>query len=205
MPPKPLYHHGDLKRSLLEAAEAELSEKGIETFSLRAVAKRAGVSHSAPAHHFGDATGLLTELAALGYQRFIETQKTFQRRAAQTPEARLVASGLGYVEFAQQNPALFRLIFSSERPDRSAPMLSEQADAAFEHLVDDVRHISKTDPHTDPLAMTDVMAAWAIAHGLADLMIAGRWKRIPFLADFTPAQRDVVFADIILRACRTPS
>ena len=60
---KDRYHHGDLKMALLRAAEAELAENGIESFSLRAVAKRAGVSHGAPAHHFKDAKGLLTALA----------------------------------------------------------------------------------------------------------------------------------------------
>src|SRR5262252_290185 len=60
------YHHGNLRAALLEAAEAELEAQGIEAFSLRGVAKRAGVSHAAPAHHFGDANGLLTGLAAEG-------------------------------------------------------------------------------------------------------------------------------------------
>ena len=59
------YHHGDLRAALLAAAEAELAERGVEAFSLRQVAKRAGVSHAAPAHHFGDAQGLLTALAAV--------------------------------------------------------------------------------------------------------------------------------------------
>jgi len=205
MPSKSNYHHGDLRRALLAAAEEELSEKGVETFSLRCVAKRAGVSHGAPAHHFGDAQGLLTELAASGYQRFIETQEQFQRNASKEPTAQLSAAGLGYIEFAKQNPALFRLMFSSERPDRTAPILSEYADAAFTKLVEDIRHISEADPYSDQSAMTDVMAAWAIAHGLADLMIAGRWERIPFLAAMTPAQIDAVFSDIILRACKQES
>lgn len=61
-PPRP-YHHGDLRAALLHAAEEELAERGMEAFSLRSVAKRAGVSHAAPAHHFGDAQGLLTALA----------------------------------------------------------------------------------------------------------------------------------------------
>jgi len=205
VPPKTNYHHGDLRRALLAAAEDELSEKGVETFSLRSVAKRAGVSHGAPAHHFGGTQGLLTELAALGYQRFIETQEQFQRKASKEPTAQLSASGLGYIDFAKRNPALFRLMFSSEHPDRAAPVLSDLADAAFNKLVEDIQHISETDPHTDQLAMTDVMAAWAIAHGLADLMIAGRWERIPFFAALTPTKRDAVFSDIILRACKKES
>ncbi len=106
------YHHGDLHRALLAAAEEELTEKGVEAFSLRGVAKRAGVSHGAPAHHFADARGLLTELAAQGYQRFIDAQERRQQEAAKDPEAQLTASGLGYIDFATENPALFRLMFS---------------------------------------------------------------------------------------------
>ena len=69
---KPRYHHGDLRAALLHAAEVELEHNGIEAFSLRKVAKRAGVSHAAPAHHFGDVSGLLTALAVVGNRRFIK-------------------------------------------------------------------------------------------------------------------------------------
>ncbi|MEI5579289.1 helix-turn-helix domain-containing protein, partial [Streptomyces brasiliscabiei] len=65
------YHHGDLRRALLVAAEHELEEKGIEGFSLRGVAKRAGVSHAAPLHHFKDTRALLTALAGVGFERFL--------------------------------------------------------------------------------------------------------------------------------------
>lgn len=200
MASKPNYHHGDLRRALLGAAEEELSEKGVEAFSLRGVAKRAGVSHGAPAHHFEHARGLLTELAAQGYQRFIDAQERCQRVAADDPESQLAASGLGYIDFATENPALFRLMFSSERPNKSADVLMKASDSAFDKLVNDIGRISKTDPHRDQLAMTDVMVAWAIAHGLADLLIADRLGRISFLAGMTPAQRDAIFSKIILRA-----
>ena len=75
------YHHGDLAAALLVAGEAELVDKGIESFSLRGVAKRAGVSHAAPAHHFGDANGLLNAIAARGFERFVARQQDFRRRA----------------------------------------------------------------------------------------------------------------------------
>ncbi len=105
------YHHGDLRAALLAAGEAELTEKGVEGFSLRAVAKRAGVSHAAPAHHFGDVGGLLTALAAEGFRRF---QATLDAREAGIgdPRERAVAAGLGYMEFAMARPALFRLVFA---------------------------------------------------------------------------------------------
>ena len=111
------YHHGDLAAALLDAGEAELAEKGVEGFSLRGVAKRAGVSHAAPAHHFGDARGLLTAIATRGFERLIARQQDFQREAPPIPRAQLEASGLGYVAFATENPALFRLMLGSFRHD----------------------------------------------------------------------------------------
>ena len=66
------YHHGDLRRALLDATEALLLESGLETFSLRECARRAGVSHGAPAHHFGDVRGLLTAFATVGFERLVQ-------------------------------------------------------------------------------------------------------------------------------------
>ncbi len=93
--PESPYHHGALREALLSAAEAELSEKGVEACSLRGVAKRAGVSHAAPAHHFVDVRGLLTALAERGFRRFVETQKLAMSQAAPDPVSQLVASGVG--------------------------------------------------------------------------------------------------------------
>ncbi len=194
------YHHGDLRSALLTAAEKELEEKGVESFSLRGVARRAGVSHGAPAHHFEDSRGLLTELAALGYHRFMDVQLRRKQDAAKDPKSQLAASGLGYIDFATENPALFRLMFSSQRPDQTSNVLSEAADLAFYKLVIDVAHITKTDPLHDRNAMTDVVATWALAHGLADLLISERLDRFSFLSDMTPIQREFVFSEIILRA-----
>ena len=79
------YHHGNLAAELLQAAERELVLNGIEAFSLRAVAKRAGVSHGAPAYHFKSARGLLTALAATGYERLVEAQEARQSDAGSAP------------------------------------------------------------------------------------------------------------------------
>ncbi|MEM6538667.1 MAG: TetR/AcrR family transcriptional regulator [Pseudomonadota bacterium] len=193
------YHHGDLRRALLDAGEIELTEKGVEKFSLRGVAKKANVSHGAPAHHFDDVEGLLTALAARGYWKFLSAQEKRELAAGDSPRQRLAASGLGYIDFAVSNPALFRLMFASERTDKAHPLLAEAADAAFDRLVRHVKTIKGLDPHNNPLAMKDVLAAWAVAHGLADLMIAERLGRATFLASMTPEERDQFFSDIILR------
>ncbi len=198
------YHHGDLRRALLDAAEIELTENGLERFSLRAVAKRASVSHGAPAHHFGDVQGLLTALAARGYGRFIDAQDQREKAAGANARAKLAASGLGYLDFATTNPALFRLMFASERTDKANPALAGAADAAFEKLARHIETIRGRDPHADRRAMADVLAAWAAAHGLADLLIADRLGRAEFLHGLTDAERDEFFADIILRAIPQP-
>ena len=184
------YHHGDLRAALLAAAEAELAEVGVEGFSLRKVARRAGVSHAAPAHHFGDVGGLLTALAAEGYRRFLATQGRHEAVAAPDAAAQLVAAGQGYVAFAMERPALFRLLFGSSRPDYDAPDLQAAAGAAYGHLVDQVTAAGGQ-------TLTDVAAVWAIAHGLADLMAAGRLKPLAALDENARAE---VVAQVMRRA-----
>lgn len=190
------YHHGDLRAALLEAAETVLEQNGIEGFSLRAVAKQAGVSHAAPAHHFGDTAGLLTALAAVGYQRFMAAQEARQAKAEKNPSSQMQALGLGYVDFALQHPALFRLVFSSDRTNYEDETLAKPANEAFEKLVDGTRNVAGIDPHTDNEAMIDVLAAWAIVHGLADLLNAGRLGPLQRMSD---AEREEVIKKIVGR------
>lgn len=184
------YHHGDLRVALLASAEVELAEHGIEAFSLRQVAKRAGVSHAAPAHHFGDANGLLTALAAHGFRQFLAAQSAREAGADPDPRAQLVAAGLGYVDFATTRPALFRLLFGSERTNYADPELAAAANAAYMHLAGQVFAAGGR-------TAADEASVWAIAHGLADLLAAGRLKSI---AAFPVAERDRILAEMISRA-----
>lgn len=183
------YHHGDLRAALLAAAEAELTERGIEAFSLRSVAKRAGVSHAAPAHHFGDSEGLLTALAAEGFRQFLAAQAAREADAAPDPAAQLVAAGLGYIDFALQRPALFRLLWGSARPNFAEPDLGRASQASYQHLVDQVAAAGGR-------TVADESAVWAMAHGLADLLSAGRMKSV---GSFAPQDRDRVLADMLRR------
>jgi AcrR family transcriptional regulator len=191
------YHHGALRAALLAAAEAELAETGIERFSLRSVAKRAGVSHAAPAHHFCDTGGLLTALAAEGFTRFLATQHAREAAAPRVPADIVVAAGLGYIEFAIAHPALFRLMFASERPDFADPALRAASRAAYAHLLEGIGTLRGRDPIGDPAGMTDVAAAWATVHGLADLLQA---CRMGFLQALPSAERETVMTTIIRRA-----
>lgn len=171
---KPRYHHGDLRAALLAAGEAELQAAGIEGFSLRRVAKRAGVSHAAPAHHFGDATGLLSALAAEGFRLFLQAQADSEALAPPDPQAQVVAAGLGYIAFARAHPALFRLMFSSARPDFSHPDLSHWAGRGFQHLVEQMSAVLGRPAMARPEDCDVLSGVWAVAHGLADLIAAGR-------------------------------
>jgi AcrR family transcriptional regulator len=191
------YHHGNLRAALLEAAEAELEARGIEGFSLRGVAKRAGVSHAAPAHHFRDANGLLTGLAAEGYRRFVAAQEARQKDALADGMSQLVAAGMGYIDFALAHPALFRLMFSSDRPDHEAPELSAAGAEAFERLVGAIQQVRGVDPLKDKQTMLRVMTAWAIAHGLADLLVAGRMK---FLLTMRKGEREGALAQLLCQS-----
>lgn len=163
------YHHGDLRAALLAAAEAELAARGIEGFSLRSVAKRAGVSHAAPAHHFGDVGGLLTALAAEGFRRFQATLDD-EEIGATDPRDRAVRAGLGYMRFAVERPALFRLIFSSAKPDFLDPDLGTAAETAYRHLESLITTLGG--------GFSDVIALWAMSHGLADLCSGQRMRSV---------------------------
>ncbi len=193
------YHHGDLPSELLSAAEIELSEKGLEAFSLRSVAKRASVSHGAPSHHFKDLNGLLTALAAQGYERLLAAQIERQRHAKTDPISQSIASGLAYISFATENPALFRLMFSSEKPDRNDENFARISIATFDRLINDIQNRLETDPYADPDAMKQVIASWAMVHGLAELMISGRTERPLELSKMTASEQDTILSEILMK------
>src|SRR6185436_14554936 len=99
------YHHGALRDALLQAAEKVLERDGLPGLTLRAVAREAGVSHAAPTHHFGDLTGLLSELAAIGYRQFNEAMVAANTTGS--VEQKGLASAKAYVAFAQAHPGLY--------------------------------------------------------------------------------------------------
>lgn len=189
------YHHGDLRAALLAAAEAELVAKGVEGFSLRGVAKRAGVSHAAPAHHFGDTVGLLSAVSAEGFRRFLATQLAREARAAPRQPDRILAAGLGYIEFAIANRELFRLMFTSARADFTDEELRTASRAAYRHLLENTAELRGSSDPDDPAATIDVAAIWATVHGLADLLQANR-----MLKGLSEGEREEVVTAVLSRA-----
>jgi len=194
------YHHGDLRKALLEAGEEELSERGGENFSMRGVAKRAGVSHAAPAHHFRDKAGLLTALAQRGFEAFADRIEAGADAA--TDEAQpepLIASGMAYVDFALDHPKRFALMFASGWPDFSSPELDASSTRAFANFVSRVED-AFADLGLSPEEMhVRAMANWSAVHGLAVLLLEGRMRSVLTLPE--PARRETIRAILESSAC----
>src|SRR5476649_2329679 len=143
---KRAYHHGDLKDQLVAAAEAIILERGVDGFTLREAARRAGVSPAAPAHHFKDARGLLSEVALLGFQAFGDALLAADKRGGNDPQKRLYEQGLAYVTFALKNPARFQLMFAPGKCDMGYRNLGKVADRSFSVLESAVRAASGLKP-----------------------------------------------------------
>jgi AcrR family transcriptional regulator len=124
------YHHGALRDALLEAAETILRRDGLLALTLRATAREAGVSHAAPGYHFGDLPGLVTELAALGMRRLSAELRAIKV----SPERRTWDAARAYLAFARNNPALFQLMFRSDRLEVGRPSLVEARNEAMAQL-----------------------------------------------------------------------
>ena len=174
------YHHGDLRDALLKAAEKILERDGLPGLTLRAVAREAGVSHAAPAHHFGDLVGLLSELAAIGYGRFGAALNA-AAAAGRSPAEAGLARGRAYIDFARTHPAMYQLMFSAERLDMNNPVLRQAADASFSGLVAAVNANRNEAIAEDRLTLdqaADIARIWSLVHGFAMLLIDGRLQGI---------------------------
>jgi AcrR family transcriptional regulator len=189
-PKKAGYHHGRLREALLDAALALVQEEGALAVSLREVARRAGVSHAAPAHHFGDKAGLLTALATEGFVRFTAAQRAGAERGGSDPLLRFSWLGWAYVMFAAEHRAYFEVMFRPELLRRDDPALAEASLAAYQVLLDTVRDVLGGTPGEDELAMRATVA-WAQAHGLATLWIDGNLAHYAKLTDLDALARQV--------------
>lgn len=185
---KPHYHHGDLKQALIAAGEAVLVERGLQGFTLRECARRAGVSHAAPKHHFGDVRGLLSEIAACGFTQLTRRLRTKLRAAGADLDAQFMATAEAYLGFAEAHPEHFRIMFRSDLVDISAPNLVAAAQQTFVELTN-VIHRQRGEPEVDTdcvelhalssQVIADILVGWSHIHGLAHLKVEGQFAMIP--------------------------
>lgn len=157
------YHHGELQASILQAAGEIVEKEGLAQLSVREAARRAGVSHNAPYRHFPDRESLLAALAAEGFERFAKALEEGQSRDG------LRGRGEAYVRFALEHPQRFRLMFGGEIAIHKHPVLRDAASRAFAGLAGALtKHLAGV-PSGDAS-----IAAWALVHGLASLMLHER-------------------------------
>lgn len=178
------YHHGDLRQAVLTAALDVITTDGPSALSLRDLARRAGVSHAAPAHHFKDRAGLLTAIATQGYDLLAQS-------LADAPDLR--ERGVHYVRFAVGHPAHFQVMFQPDllRPD-DPELLAAKARAAAELRTG----VEERAPAQDAALMG--IAAWSIAHGFATLLLSQNLDRA--LGDRDPEEAFRALTGLTFRA-----
>jgi AcrR family transcriptional regulator len=176
----PPYHHGGLREALLKAAGRILERDGLSGLTLRAVAREAGVSHAAPAHHFRDLTALVSELAAIGYREFGAAMRSAVAPGMSRAEMGL-ARGRAYVGFARAHPAMYQLMFRAERLDMTNPALHEAANASFAGLAGAVAENRRETIAEEALTLdqaADIVRAWSLVHGFSMLLLDDRLSDI---------------------------
>lgn len=159
------YHHGDLRRTLLDEALAAIERDGPGSISLRELARRAGVSHAAPAHHFGDKIGLLSAIAVEGFDLFAE-----ELNAAFAATGSFLEVGVAYVGFAVRHRAHFEVMFRPELLRTDDPALGAARERSRQALYGPLGSVP-LDPSVDTVRAG--VAAWALVHGLATLYLDG--------------------------------
>jgi AcrR family transcriptional regulator len=169
-----LYHHGNLRRALMDAALALFAERGRFDFTMRELARAAGVTHNAPYRHFEDRWALLDALAAEGFVLLREASLVAASPHSADPRARVSKLGEAYIAFAAAHPHHFRLMFL--RPiDGASSELAVAAQASFallEEAIDDAKEQGYLRPG---LGKRDaVITAWSLVHGVASLVVGGQ-------------------------------
>lgn len=160
------YHHGDLRQAVLDAAIVAVAEAGPAGVSLRDLARRAGVSHTAPAYHFGDKAGLLAAVAAQGYDLLADALTDAQQRTGSVLEV-----GVAYVRFAVGHRAHFEVMYRPDLYHADDPVVRAARDRAGEALYSGIG--SLPDGRAGHDARLAGVAAWSLVHGFATLWLTG--------------------------------
>jgi AcrR family transcriptional regulator len=169
------YHHGDLADALISATVSLLKTKGVAALSLREVARVAGVSHSAPAHHFKDKAGLLTAVAIEGHRLLTKALLDKTMVENQNAAARYRAAGEAYIQFAIAQPAHFEIMFRLELLNKEDVVFQQTAQKARDILALSIREVLDKDALNSDVVESMVISSWSQVHGFAVLWLAGNF------------------------------
>ncbi len=164
------YHHGDLKAALLSAARAIVEEDGAEAFTLREAARRAGVSHGAPSHHFGDKTGLLTELAIESLTEGVDRVEAAKATAGSDPVAQLKACGLAHIAYHIAHPKLESLCWNQNLVSREDERLQAVLHRMTSGLVETMSAVLGKTLHPDKESNPATLLAISVVNGFAQMV-----------------------------------
>jgi len=193
------YHHGDLRRALLDAAEAMVAEHGIAAVTMSAVARRAGVSTGAPYRHFEDRVALLRALAQRG-RRAVAQRMEGASQGAPEPLEGFRRAGIEYVRFAVEHPALFRVMNTSTLSPAPSPD-DRPDDTAFTEALRALLHAGDPAASLDPAhPVVQQLAARCMMHGLAQMFVDGLHVQL----DVGPREAERI-ADALTRVSGPPS
>ncbi|MDX7953785.1 TetR/AcrR family transcriptional regulator [Lichenihabitans sp. Uapishka_5] len=195
--PKTSYHHGDLRSALIAAAEQLVAEQAGKPFTLREVARVAGVSHNAPYNHFADRRALLAAIATRGFDDLTASlQRDLAVVDAKDVAAGILATAKSYVAYAVAYPARYQLMFSAELAGCEDGALKAAGERAFKVLQETIaRGVSSSQLRRDPLG-THALTAWSLVHGFATLVLDGRVP-IPPGHEALAALSDTIAATLI--------
>ena len=166
------YHHGDLRRTVIETALVMLAEEKNWQFTLREVARRAGVSHAAPYKHFPDKAALLTEIVMIGFDRLREALIVEKSELPGTLFEEVIPISRAYVAFGENNPALYRLMFSTEGKAEGLH-LNERAMAVFDVGLELLQRGQAAGSVRMRPMEGQAAALWGLTHGMTMLAIEG--------------------------------
>ncbi|MEO1694995.1 MAG: TetR/AcrR family transcriptional regulator [Pseudomonadota bacterium] len=167
---KAKYHHGDLREALISASYDIVRERGAAQFALSDACRRAGVSTAAPYKHFRDRTEILGEVAQRAFQKIGDDGVTAARAAGEGTLDGIIALNLAYVDFAVDEPALFRLMFGQNPELREREKVMACGQHCFRRVVEQFElYCHRNQPHAD--AEMICMRVWTFVHGMASLLI----------------------------------
>ncbi len=173
--PAKKYHHGDLENALIQAGVEILSKEGIEGLSLRKVAKRVGVSYSAPYAHFKDRQALIAAISTEGFKQLYDALEIAVAAHADDPRQQLVEAAWTYVQFATDSPAIFKVMFSGVlEKEKDYPSFVEISRKAFDKVVQIVQACQQAGVlrPADPELMT--VSMWGQVYGVISLVLEGQ-------------------------------
>jgi AcrR family transcriptional regulator len=200
------YHHGDLRRTLLDVSVAVIDRHGVDALNLRELAVRAGVSSGAPYHHFRDREALLAAIAQEGFTQLAATMIRDRDAVTGDPGARLAALGRAYISFATAHRGYFRVMFRGDLVSR--PELVQAKPLTYQLLWETIEDCQRAGvaPSGDPQPL--VLTAWSTVHGLATLWIdgalPGRGLDPERLAPMVPALLGSLFASLARQQAARP-